>query len=640
MSVINALFLNMGKVIPAYKMTPEIAGQLHKNLAKVMIYVKGKGVKLTKQQAEYIINQTKQLDVYEKGITPPTPTGPKADVIDLSKRLPEDAPYSEKNPTGWMPEETVSAEEEARGIRSALGFNENLVNDTINLLKDKDKKSMEQELKKIIMREGTYQDYNDSERKAILDGIQKILEARGGNLTFAMGGRVKYAFGTGKKGVQGILDLIKNKFGRKSITTADKVDRPESAVTRDMFKQFNERIKSKKGTYGSGESLYKILKSEGITIDKAVKEALADMPRLSGDAKYDADAVAEIVYQKLDIDPDTLDQHHVLDVYDKAYNLLTKTKKLTPKESFLKQYFAKKKKEKDMYEQAAEREMDAMEAAADVGMKEPMGLTAEDIYAKYQNKISDDLLKNIVKDNDPQRQAEVMGTLDEVLTMMDKGMDKDQIMNVLKNMKRTKNKDGGRIGFSVGGIDKARRALLKMFGGAAATGVAVKTGLGGLLKGGEKAKDVVKTAETVKTAANTPPNYVFDLIKIIKAKGKDITKQAGTIERETVTSYRGVELYETPNGVVIRAEGKTPYEGGKEIQLSLNKTTDVVDEGKKTQKQVSKVEYEEATVRPDPEGKMKDVDFYVDETDHAELKRIVDEEKGFKSGGLAYMLGE
>jgi hypothetical protein len=32
-----------------------------------------------------------------------------------------------------------------------------------------------------------------------------------------------------------------------------------------------------------------------------------------------------------------------------------------------------------MYEQAAQREMDAMEAAADVGMKEPMGLTNEEI---------------------------------------------------------------------------------------------------------------------------------------------------------------------------------------------------------------------------------------------------------------------
>jgi hypothetical protein len=38
---------------------------------------------------------------------------------------------------------------------------------------------------------------------------------------------------------------------------------------------------------------------------------------------------------------------------------------------------------------------------------------------------------------------------------------------------------------------------------------------------------------------------------------------------------------------------------------------------------------------------MKDVDFYVDEADHKELQKIVDEEKNkFKSGGLAYMLGE
>jgi hypothetical protein len=61
----------------------------------------------------------------------------------------------------------------------------------------------------------------------------------------------------------------------------------------------------------------------------------------------------------------------------------------------------------------------------------------------------------------------------------------------------------------------------------------------------------------------------------------------------------------------------------------------------KLKKQVEVTDYEEATVRPDAEGKMKDVDFYVDETDHKELQKIVDEEKSkFKSGGLAYMLGE
>ena len=102
MSIINALFVNMGKVIPYFKMTPELAQNINSTLAKVMIYAKSKGIKLSQKQQDYIMNQTKQLDMYEKSLTPATPKGPKADVIYLSKKLPEDAPYSEKNPTGWM----------------------------------------------------------------------------------------------------------------------------------------------------------------------------------------------------------------------------------------------------------------------------------------------------------------------------------------------------------------------------------------------------------------------------------------------------------------------------------------------------------------------------------------------------------
>jgi len=107
MSVINALFTKMGKVIPYFKMTPELAQDMHSTLAKVMMYAKSKGIKLSQKQQDYIINQTKQLDLYEKSLTPATPKGPKADVIDLSKKLPEDAPYSEKNPTGWMEGEMI-----------------------------------------------------------------------------------------------------------------------------------------------------------------------------------------------------------------------------------------------------------------------------------------------------------------------------------------------------------------------------------------------------------------------------------------------------------------------------------------------------------------------------------------------------
>jgi hypothetical protein len=674
-------------------LNPKSYGQVYQKLVNGYRKVKGKDpsgldlIKIKLEAAEQIRNSEKIIKFPEEKITPfyeERPSkGPQADVKKFpTKNKPAAQTYSSDFLDLLEEFNKISKNQpslaEITGVSNKYPEKTGIVKSTIELLESKDPKSLSRELQRIMKREGTYVDYSDEEVAQILNGFEsrtknKIKPAEeiinegdfdpsgfaGGGLAYMLGepvrmfkgGRIGYSVGAGKKGVQGLLDLVKNKFGKKSITTADKIARPEKAITKEMFDAFNKRLKEKttpdtknlektRGKYGSGEDLYKIFKKEGITINQAVKEALADMPRLSGDAKYDADAVAEVVYQKLDIDPDTLNQYHVLDVYDKAYNLLTKNKKLTPKESFLKQYFAKKSKEKDMYEQAAQREMDAMEAAADVGMKEPMGLTNEEIYAKYQNKISDDLLKKIVIDDNPQRRAEVMATLDEAMTMMEKGMDPDQILNIIKNTTRTKNAKGGRIGFSAGGIDKVRRAFLKLLGAGAGATAATKTGLFGLLKGKQEAKIATKAAEQV-VKRNEPPAYVFDLVEIIRAKGKDITKSAQTIERETVKTYKGVDLYETPDGFRIRAEGKSAQEGGKEIDLMYSQMDEIKDEGLETQKSFTVTDYEEATVRPDAEGKMKDVDFYVDEADHKELQKIVDEEKNkFKSGGLAYMLGE
>jgi len=711
-------------------LNPKTYGQVYQKLVNGYRKVKGKDpagldlIKIKLEAAEQIRNSEKVIKFPEKAITDWTKErpieGPQADVkkfptkdkpatqtssLDFFKSLLEDFNKISKNQPSLA---------EITGVSNKYPEKTGIVQSTIELLESKDPKSLSRELQKIMKREGTYVDYSDEEIKQILNGFQsktkdKIKSAEdmidegdfdpsgfaGGGLAYMLGepvrmfkgGRIGYSVGAGKKGVQGLLDLVKNKFGKKSITTADKIARPEKAITKEMFDEFNKRLKEKttpdtknlekaRGKYGSGEDLYKILKKEGITINQAVKEALADMPRLSGDAKYDADAVAEVVYQKLDIDPDTLNQYHVLDVYDKAYNLLTKNKKLTPKESFLKQYFAKKQKEKqemykDMYQKAADDSLKKMDPEAETYAKELeydvneqisepgyRGVVTEasdlddtlkiiesqkseatKLREQYPG-ISEALLNKIVKDNNPQRKAEVLASLDEVLTMMDKGMDQKQIMDVLRKTTRTKNAKGGRIGFSVGGIDKVRRAFLKLLGAGAGATAATKTGLFGLLKGKKEAKIATKAAEQV-VKRNEPPAYVFDLVKIIREKGKDITKSAQTIERETVKTYKGVELYETPDGFRIRAEGKSAHEGGKEIELMYSKMDEVKDEGLETQKAVTVTDYEEATVRPDAEGKMKDVDFYVDETDHKELQKIVDEEKGkFKSGGLAYMLGE
>ena len=687
MSLIKALFINMGKVVPYFKMTPELANKLHSNLGKLMLYVKSSGTKLTKKQQDYIMDQTKQLDLYEKSMTPPTPKGPKAEVIDLSKKLPEDAPYSEKNPTGWMP-----TEKEREGIMASLDINENLVSDTINLLKGKtDPKDMQSELKKIIGRKGTYADYSDDEIKAILNGIEDETKSEIKSLKTAEeiidegdfdpsgmkdGGRIGYSIGAGVKayrGIKALMDKVNKRFGKGTIKTAEEIDRPEKAKLKEMFDDFNKRFKEKttnteitlpSGIKGIIDTTYepKIKKFEGMSkiilspeeaIKLSKKEKLEGIESLLSGEKVALSRGAGkglmvnqngkiFIREKIKDRPNPIkeDEKAIIEEFDSMFD----EEPVEMSMSDLIEYRSQNPAGQGRFTKA-EAIIARLENTIQNAKNNP-DETSDYVLENFPNMIKE--LKNkpeLANNKNVWKELGMTGLPEnQRFKIYDDGTVDFETLKPTHQFKLrddiTKHATGGRVGFSAGGIDKVRRALLKMFGGAAATGVAVKTGLGGLLKGGEKAKDVVKTAETVKTAANTPPNYVFDLIKIIKAKGKDITKQAGTIERETVTSYRGVELYETPNGVVIRAEGKTPYEGGKEIQLSLNKTTDVVDEGKKTQKQVSKVEYEEATVRPDPEGKMKDVDFYVDETDHAELKRIVDEEKGFKSGGLAYMLGE
>jgi hypothetical protein len=217
-----------------------------------------------------------------------------------------------------------------------------------------------------------------------------------------------------------------------------------------------EPLKRAAGTYGSGEDLYKILKKEGITMDQAVKEAIDDMPRLSGDAKYDADAVADVMYERLGIDPTTLNQYNLLDVYDNAYQQLVKQKRKSMYQTAAEDSLKKMDPEAETY--AKELEYDVQEKISEPGYRgvvteasdlddtlkivESQKSEATKLREKYPG-ISEALLDKLVKDNNPQRKAEVLAALDEVLTMMDKGMDEKEIMNVLRNTTRTKNEEGG-----------------------------------------------------------------------------------------------------------------------------------------------------------------------------------------------------
>ena len=156
------------------------------------------------------------------------------------------------------------------------------------------------------------------------------------------------------------------------------------------------------------------------------------------------------------------------------------------------------------------------------------------------------------------------------------------------------------------------------------------------------------------------PAYVLDLIEVVKAKGtRDIVEGFKKSDYSTVHRYKGVEVIEEASGAtrIKKGQEKAMYGSDEpayhEIEMEiLPGETIVKDEGLETAKIIQgSDEYAEYTARPDMDGKLKDVDEYIDDIDHLELEEIAKEDigwmEGFKpskqgkaSGGLAYALGE
>jgi len=83
--------------------------------------------------------------------------------------------------------------------------------------------------------------------------------------------------------------------------------------------------------------------------------------------------------------------------------------------------------------------------------KNPKTLTPEEELRREFPGISDDLIKNILADDNPQRIAEVKAAMKEALKMQEKGMGVEEIINIFKK-KPTKHATGGRVSLSSGGV--------------------------------------------------------------------------------------------------------------------------------------------------------------------------------------------
>jgi hypothetical protein len=182
----------------------------------------------------------------------------------------------------------------------------------------------------------------------------------------ADGGRIGYAKG---KGVMTLLDLVKNKFGKKSITTADNISTPQKTLDRNMFKKADNRLNDKRqmnkdeledfemeigdnieaydfdGTVGDAKRIIKDIKDyeaemfaeyKSIGGSKrsggpkdAMKEAIDNAsPGYTGDLKYDASLLADDLAEKrFGKEFYDLDVYEQSSLYDEAYKALAENQR-------------------------------------------------------------------------------------------------------------------------------------------------------------------------------------------------------------------------------------------------------------------------------------------------------------------------
>jgi len=219
----------------------------------------------------------------------------------------------------------------------------------------------------------------------------------------AEGGRIGFK----KGGIKALLAM----FGKKGVKTADQIEQPDFAKLKKEFDAFNKR--NRKLTDEEYEDLVAEY-GEGVPY----LETVADAERfVQGQKDYQAAMFRDYKAGKLDPKPGEPGRKNLLE---------------------------KKMEEMEM---SGDRKLMTQDEIDELMMLQTEELAPQmtermQLKIKYPG-ITDDLIKKIMVDDNPQRKAEVLATLDEAYKMVDKGMSSDEILNAVKNTPRTKQADGG-----------------------------------------------------------------------------------------------------------------------------------------------------------------------------------------------------
>jgi len=376
-----------------------------------------------------------------------------------------------------------------------------------------------------------------------------------------------------------IINLGKQKIDAEAIklpglTTADKIQRPESAMTREMFDRFN--------------------KLKGVLIPglEEIKDSLKKLPDDIKSKRYFTAALKGlgIVATPLIISGmynDFKSGKTVMETLER--NLIG-----TDAVGGMKDIFALSPEEREARSVVKQAEMEEQIAQDFSGLdsdfqtpKVKSKMSLEEALKEYEEGLS---RVELEREQEEAERAEGRASSFEGL--------KDLMLG-----KRFQPQEISRDFLAEGGPpdDPSKRKFMKIMGALAAVPV--------IGKYFNLAKPLTKAAPAAVETVKSIPPYFFKMVEKVKQFGDDVTKRFATQEREQVYNYRtsdaDYELYEDLNTGDVRLKvikGDPDFPGYKEQELTLTKgridekTGNVPDE------------YDEYTVRSDFDGKMKDID--------------------------------
>ena len=256
---------------------------------------------------------------------------------------------------------------------------------------------------------------------------------------------------------EGLLDAPINKDAPKGYTAEEMkkiMDEADEKDLGDKLKDLDDDIPdmAEGGRIGfsAGKAvtlkLAKFFSDKGLDLARELKKAVDDIFP-SGDRKLDADVVVDNMLEDLGVDRDMFDQKEISDLYGMAYDTLSEGS--VPKG--LASFMTKKGKGEVKMADEVEVSQDVKDKIdynrqrmEDDFTKEmaPKLFLRMELKARFPG-ITDDMISKIMADDNPQRIAEVLASMDEGLKMMEKGMSTDEIIDTFKKTPRTKQAGGG-----------------------------------------------------------------------------------------------------------------------------------------------------------------------------------------------------